>query len=393
VRDDRGDERFRRLAPGLVALAVALLVGLNVGTSLLLARHFTLYAASSGRLYSVVYAGLHSSKPGAEVRALFRLSEEVRNLGMPLVVTDGTGRVTATANLPFAAPLNDSLVRSFATALDRENPPVVDSAFGIVHYGPMPLQNQVTVLAILQGLTILVMVALAVFAYRSAMVAQRDRLWVAMAREAAHQLGTPLTSLYGWIERVRSSDTPPKGLADHLAADAERLDRVARRFERIGNPVRREPIGLGALTDRVAGYFRPRLPKRANPITLRVEAAGPGPTITGDPVLLEWALEALVKNAIDALQGRAGTITLRVGQEPEASLAVLEVNDDGPGVPSQLRRSIFEPGMSTKEGGWGIGLALARRVVEDAHDGELKLEPTEKGSSFVMRLPLEAPAA
>lgn len=386
MREDRGDERFRRLAPGLVALAVALLVGLNVGTSLLLARHFAQYGASTGKLYSVVYAGLYSSKPGAEVRSLFRLSEEVRNLGMPLVVTDGTGRVTATANLPFAAPLNDSLVKAFAAKLDRENPPVVDSAFGIVHYGPMPLQNQVTVLAVLQALTILIMVSLAVFAYRSAMVAQRDRLWVAMAREAAHQLGTPLTSLYGWIERLRSTNAPPKGLADHLSADAERLDRVAKRFERIGNPVRREPIGLGALADRVAGYFRPRLPKRANPITLVVEASGPGPTVSGDPVLLEWALESLVKNAIDALHGRAGTITLRVGQEER--LGLLRVVDDGPGVPKEIRRSIFEPGVTTKEGGWGIGLALARRVVEDAHEGELQLEQTERGTSFVMRLPL-----
>ncbi len=99
------------------------------------------------------------------------------------------------------------------------------------------------------------------------MAAQRDRLWVAMAREAAHQMGTPLTSLQGWIEVVRSRPTPPPGLADHLAADAERLERVAQRFERIGNVTRREPIGLGALADRVAGYFRPRLPRHANPIT------------------------------------------------------------------------------------------------------------------------------
>lgn len=382
------EEPFLRLAPGLVASLVALLVGLNVGTSLLLARHFRQDANATSRLYSVVYAGLYSSRPGAEVNALFRLSEEVRNLGMPLVVTDGTGRVTATANLPFAAPLNDSLVKAYAAALDRENAPIVDSAFGIVHYGPMPLKNQISVLATLQALTILIMVVLSVYAYRSAMAAQRDRLWVAMAREAAHQLGTPLTSLYGWIEQLRSKAVPPPSLADHLSADAERLDRVAKRFERIGNPVLREPIGLGALADRVAGYFRPRLPRRVNKITLAVDAAGPGPTVVGDPVLLEWALEAMVKNAIDALQGREGTITLRVAQED--GLASVRVMDDGPGVPKELRRTLFEPGVSTKRGGWGIGLALARRVVEDAHAGELVLESTDAGSCFLMRLPLAA---
>jgi signal transduction histidine kinase len=230
------------------------------------------------------------------------------------------------------------------------------------------------------------MVAVAVFAYRSAMSAQRDRLWVAMAREAAHQMGTPLTSLQGWIERVRSRATPPPGLADHLSADAERLDRVARRFERIGNPAKREPIGLGALADRVAGYFRPRLPRHANMIDLRVEAAGAGPTVLGDPVLLEWALESLVKNAIDALQGRPGTIILRVGAED--NMGVIRVVDDGPGVAKELRRTLFEPGITTKRGGWGIGLALSRRVVEDAHDGALLLEHSERGTSFLLRVPL-----
>ena len=158
----------------------------------------------------------------------------------------------------------------------------MDAAIGTVHYGPLPAQRNLTALAMLQGLTIAVMVAVAVFAYRSAIAAQRDRLWVAMAREAAHQMGTPLTSLQGWIERVRSRPTPPPDLADHLAADAERLDRVAQRFERIGNPAKREPIGLGALADRVAGYFRPRLPKHANPIELKLEAPGMGPMVLGD---------------------------------------------------------------------------------------------------------------
>jgi signal transduction histidine kinase len=212
-----------------------------------------------------------------------------------------------------------------------------------------------------------------------------------MAREAAHQMGTPLTSLQGWIERVRSRPVPPPDLADHLAADAERLDRVAQRFERIGNPAKREPVGLGALADRVAGYFRPRLPKRANPIELKVEAPGMGPMVLGDVVLLEWVLEALVKNAIDALQGRAGTIILRVGAE--LGLGQIRVIDDGPGVARDIRRTLFEPGITTKRGGWGIGLALSRRVIEDAHRGQLVLEPTEKGTSFVIRLPLAEPTA
>ena len=369
----------------MAVLLVAVLSGLSLGTGLLIIRHFKADATATSRLYSGVFGGLNDPDPDSEAEALLRLGEEVRALGLPLIITDRTGRVTAAANLPFEAPLDDPRVLAYARKLDRQNPPIVD-AIGTVHYGPLPAQRNVTALAVLQALTIAVMVAVAVFAYRSAMAAQRDRLWVAMAREAAHQMGTPLTSLQGWIERVRSRSTPPPDLADHLAADAERLDRVARRFERIGNPAKREPIGLGALADRVCGYFRPRLPRRANPIELRLEAPGAGPTVMGDPVLLEWALESLVKNAIDALQGRSGTIILRIGAEE--GMAEMRVIDDGPGVPKEIRRTLFEPGITTKRGGWGIGLALARRAVEDAHSGALVLEPTERGACFLMRIPL-----
>jgi signal transduction histidine kinase len=379
-------ERLQRLAPTVAVVLVALLAGLSLGTGLLIIQHFKADATATSRLYSGVFGGLNDPRPGGEAEALLQLGEQVRALGLPLVVTDRSGRVTAAANLPFEAPLDDPRVLAYAARLDRQNPPIVDEAVGTVHYGPLPAQRNLTALAVMQALTIAVMVAVAVFAYRSAIAAQRDRLWVAMAREAAHQMGTPLTSLQGWIERVRSRPTPPPDLADHLAADAERLERVARRFERIGNPARREPIGLGALADRVAGYFRPRLPKRANPIELRLEAPGMGPMVEGDPVLLEWALESLVKNAIDALQGRSGTIILRVGAEQ--GMGEVRVIDDGPGVPKDIRRTLFEPGITTKRGGWGIGLALSRRVVEDAHAGLLALEPSDRGACFLMRIPL-----
>ena len=382
--------RLRRLAPAAAVLLVALLAGLSLGTGWLVARHFSAEAASLGRLYSGVFSGLNNPQPGSEASALIELAEQVRLQGMPLVVTDSAGNVSTAANLPRALrdlAYDHPRIREFAARLDRSNPPLFDSIMGQrVHYGPMPAQRQLTALAILQALTLGVMVAVAVFAYRNAISAQRDRLWVAMAREAAHQMGTPLTSLHGWIEAIRSRPEPPAQLAEHLTADAERLDRVAKRFERIGNPARREALALGALVARVAEYYRSRLPRRANAIELSVEAPGAGPMVMGDAVLIEWAVEALVKNAIDALHGRSGAIILRVGASD--GLAELRVIDDGPGVPKEIRRTLFEPGITSKDGGWGIGLALARRVVEDAHGGELVLESTDHGATFVVRLPL-----
>ena len=256
----------------MVVALVALLAGLSFGTGLLIFRHFRSTRRPPAGSTPEYSADSTIPGPAPKPRRCCAWASRCARWALPLVVTDRTGRVTAAANLPFEAPLDDPRVKLYAERLDRQNPPISDAAIGTVHYGPLPAQRNLIALAVLQGLTIAVMVAVAVFAYRSAMAAQRDRLWVAMAREAAHQMGTPLTSLQGWIERVRSRATPPPDLADHLSADAERLDRVAQRFERIGNPAKREPIGLGALADRVAGYFRPRLPRHANMIDLRVEA-------------------------------------------------------------------------------------------------------------------------
>lgn len=377
--------RLRRWAPALVVLLVALLAGLSAGSGWIVVRHFTGDASSISRLYSGVFAGLNDPREGGAVDALLRLGEQVRQVGIPLVVTDPEGRVTAAANLPFDATLDDPRVKAYAAELDRQHPPITEQTFGTLHYGPVPAQRQLTALAVLQALILVTIVAVGVSAWRNAMAAQRDRLWVAMAREAAHQMGTPLMSLQGWIEQLRSRAAPPPRLAEHLEADAERLERVAQRFERIGHSIRREPIGAGALAAKIADYFRPRLPTRANRIEIRVDAPDPGPVVLGDPILLEWALESLVKNAIDALQGRQGTITLRVAMEGDYT--TIRVVDDGPGVSGELRRTLFDPGITTKSGGWGIGLALARRVVEDSHGGELMLEQSETGATFLIRIP------
>lgn len=368
-----------------------LLGGLSVGYAWVVAGHLRDDARDTSRLMGRVFAGLNDPNPDAAAAALLDLATQVRALGIPIAVTDTTGRITAMDNVPgrFGPGATPEQLRDWVAALDRDNDPITQPGVGTIHYGALPAARRFEVLATLQLAVLLSLVALAAWSVRVRVDAARDRLWVAMARESAHQLGTPLMSLTGWIAYLRENPaTPGAALVDHLQADAERLERVAKRFERIGRPARREPTGLGAVAERVIAYFRPRLPTLAHPVQLSLTAPGSGPMANGDPVLIEWALEAVVKNAVDALSGRGGTIDVVV--TATADRARIQVRDDGPGIPIEVRNTLFEPGVTTKQGGWGIGLALARRIVEQQHGGRISYHPVAEtgGAEFVLEFPL-----
>jgi signal transduction histidine kinase len=166
-----------------------------------------------------------------------------------------------------------------------------------------------------------------------------------------------------------------------MRADLERLDRVAHRFERIGRDPQLGPVNIGEIVDRTARYFRARVPTLAHTIMIDCGIAESLPTVLGDAVLLEWAVEGLTKYAIDALAGRGGRVRL-VAERSRQGGVTIRVSDDGPGIPRDLRGRVFEPGFSTKKGGWGIGLSLAKRIVEENHGGKLVLLSTEQGASF-----------
>lgn len=384
---------LRRAGPAAVIGLAFVFGGLSLGYAWVVASHLRADARETSRLLGRVFAGLNDPRPDAAANALLDLAAQVRALGIPIAVTDTAGRVTALANAPFAGDAGDARVPAWITRLDRVNEPIVQPGVGTIHYGALPVARRFTRLAILEGAVLLCLAWLAVWAFRWRVAAARDRLWVAMARESAHQLGTPLMSLTGWIDYIRDNPaTAAGGLLQHLEADAERLERVAKRFERIGRPARLEPVGLGAVAERVVSYFRPRLPTIASPVVLHLAASGPGPTALGDPVLIEWALEAVVRNAIDALSGRGGQVDVRV--EAAGRVARVSVRDDGPGVPVEMRAQLFEPGATTKTGGWGMGLALARRIVEQQHGGRIRYQPRAAseagaaGSLFVLEFPL-----
>ena len=214
------------------------------------------------------------------------------------------------------------------------------------------------------------------------------RLFGSYARGAAHELRRLLSAMSGWLELLADDVTSAtsRRAVEAMTQDITRLERVSQRFERIGRPPRREAVNCSALVDRLAAYFAARAPTLARQVTIRAEHPDGPLTVHGDGVLLEWVLEVLIKNAIDALAGRSGEVVVSAQTAPEGGIRI-RVQDDGPGIPRALRKRIFDAGFTTKDRGWGIGLSLARRIVEENHGGKLSLAETDRGAAFDVILP------
>lgn len=380
---------MRRGAPEfLVGLLLAILLASYVVYTQRVVRELRREALRSSQMYARVFRAQSDTSEAAGTQALLDVSKSIVAQGVPIIVTNPAGRPTASANLPPEVAGDEGRIRDYVTQLDQQNRPVVDSLVGQIHYGNTPLVSWLRIIPALQAATAFVLLLAAVSLVRARGNAERERVWAGMARESAHQLGTPLSSLAGWVELLEEGAGAPatRTVAANMRADIERLDRVAHRFERIGRERRTESVDLHALVDRITAYFSARVPTLAHAVEIDVAAHVEPVSVRGDAVLLEWAFEVLVKNAVDALAGRGGRIIVAARARPDGG-AIVTVTDDGPGIPRELRARIFEPGFSTKQSGWGIGLSLARRIVEESHGGTLRLATADRGASFEIILP------
>ncbi|MEO8619740.1 MAG: HAMP domain-containing sensor histidine kinase [bacterium] len=377
---------------GLPELVVGLLFAILLSSYVVFTREVVRDLRHEGKraseMYARVFRAQADTNESASTQAILDLSKSIKEQGVPLVLTDRAGKPGAAANIPVDIAGDDARLRSYVKELDRRNPPVVDSLVGEIHYGDPPIIRWLTIIPALQAASALVLLLAAVYIVRTRGNAERERVWAGMARESAHQLGTPLSSLAGWIELMeeRGADAATLSALTQMRADLVRLDRVAHRFERIGREPRRDTVDPAELVERLGNYFRQRVPTLKHAVTIDIIPPEEAFTVLGDAVLLEWSLEVLVKNAVDALAGRGGRITLATTHRPEGGARIIVV-DDGPGIPRDVRGRIFEPGFSTKKSGWGIGLSLARRIVEENHGGTLRLAPSDRGASFEIILP------
>jgi hypothetical protein len=258
-----------------------------------------------------------------------------------------------------------------------------------VYYDESALITELRIFPWVQLVFVGLFVMVGYFGFSYIRRSEQSSLWMGMAREAAHQLGTPLSSLLGWIEVLRSpnldSGTKEDAL-DEIENDVERLQRVADRFSDIGSQPKLERCDLVPIVEQTTAYLRRRIPREGQSIELTVEMPATMEAEANEE-LFAWVLENLLKNALDAIEDDEGTITV-AGWEEEGTVCI-EVQDTGRGIDRRQWKNIFRPGYSTKQRGWGLGLSLARRVVETYHGGSLELASSTvgEGSTFHIQIP------
>lgn len=309
------------------------------------------------------------------------------NTTVPIILTDDKQNIISFRNLGRAASGDTAVLRKELERMSfRDDPIVIDLGNGVENYiffRESSLLRQLTVFPFVQLAVILLFIAVAYIAFSSSREAEQNQVWVGLSRETAHQLGTPTSSLSAWVEILKSR-YPETDIAEELSADVERLGRVAERFSLIGSRTKLQPVDMVGLIENSLGYLRKRISSTVN-MNL-VNGLAEGSTLPANAVLLGWVIENLVKNATDAMKGR-GDIVISLSESGKEMF--LDVEDNGKGIPKKDFKTIFKPGYSTRERGWGLGLSLSKRIIEEYHRGKIFVRWSEPGKGTIMRVSLK----
>jgi NtrC-family two-component system sensor histidine kinase KinB len=346
-------------------------------------------------------------KPNPEMEIIFK--EVIKNIDFPVIITDerGVPRVWRNVRIDPASISNDMLENidpenppegpvkrliEITKRLDRENEPIPmvyggSVHLGTVHYGETALVKQLKWFPVIISGVIIVFLIVGFLGFSIARRSDEEHIWVGLAKETAHQLGTPLSSLMGWTEILREKNPPD--IIEGLEKDVARLQKVTNRFSSIGQLPKLKKGDINNVVKDSVDYLKQKLPTLDNKIEI-IERYNAGSPVEYDYDLFSWVIENLVKNAIDAINVKKGVIEIDTKDSSNAKYVEIRVRDNGRGIPKNEAKRIFEAGFTSKQFGWGLGLAITRRIVDDYHDGRILLEGSHigKGSTFLIYLPI-----
>lgn len=304
------------------------------------------------------------------------------NTSIPIIVTENK-RIINTVNIDDAIVKNDRKAMVFLSKLKNENEPIVieyvPGKFQNLYYGNSALLNKLKYYPLALVLIIVLFGALVYNFYRSTKIATQNKLWAGMAKETAHQIGTPLSSLIGWVELLKTENVD-ESTTFEIEKDIERLQTITDRFSKIGSKPKLENKDIVAETFQSFDYLQSRFSKQ---IEFSFQAPETPIWVSLNSTLHSWTIENLVKNAIDAMKGK-GKLALRI--EMEGEVVKINVSDTGSGIQKNQFKNIFEPGFTTKKRGWGLGLSLSKRIVEEYHNGTIKVLNSEIGKGTTMQV-------
>lgn len=309
------------------------------------------------------------------------------NKQIPLILTNSKKKILSTANIDESIEKDSTLLKAYITNLELENRPIKlqysKNEYQLLYYGNSVLLNKLIYYPIILVLILFLFSAVVYNFYKASRMATENKLWAGMAKETAHQIGTPLSSLIGWLELLKVEESNSDAVIE-IEKDINRLQTITDRFSKIGSEPIVEKKDIIFETLESINYLQARSSKQ-----IHFEINIPKTTIYSNinPILHSWSIENLVKNAIDAMKGKG---TLKLAITIGSNLVFITITDSGCGISKNNFKKIFEPGFTSKKRGWGLGLSLTKRIVEDYHKGKIRVVSSEigKGTTFQIVLPV-----
>lgn len=345
------------------------------------------------------------NNPALDADINFLFNEVIRGADYPIIYTDTNHRPQSWMNLD--PSLSDKIFTElsqrdslslveYLEQMKSENTPIPikyqDSLIlGYYYYGFSPVIYKLRLFPFIAIGAAVIFILIGYFGFSYIKNSEQQLIWVGMAKETAHQLGTPLSSISGWVELLKLDHSILETAVAEINKDLLRLNKIANRFSKIGSIPELKEHDLDSVIQSVVSYFQRRLPNMHKTIQLVYMPAENIPMVLLNFELFEWVLENLIKNSIDSIEHNTGKIDIALKYDQEKHLVTIDVHDNGKGIAPYNKKEIFKPGFSTKKRGWGLGLSLARRIVEEYHGAKLYLKESkvDLGSTFqiVFRLP------
>lgn len=379
-------DRMQQVKILLVVMAVVMSVG-SLVISHFLVRDLKHEEQRKMEIWAEAMRSLNSADEYTDLTLVLTVLNS--NSTIPVVVLDREGEVQDYRNIP----LREGSAEEQMRVVKRKAQSMMDAGRVIrvylsstdymeICYADSLLLRRLAWWPYVQLGLVFVFVVVAIFALLSSKRAEQNKVWVGLSKETAHQLGTPISSLMAWQEMLRET-YPDDELLPEMGKDVERLQRIAERFSKIGSLPELRPESLNEVLSAVTQYISRRA---SNRVRLTCTVPQQPLIVPMCSSLFEWVVENLCKNAIDAMDGQ-GSITLTASTE--GALAVVEVADTGKGIPKNKFRTVFTPGFTTKKRGWGLGLSLAKRIVEEYHHGRIYVKNSEVGRGTTFRIELK----